>query len=87
MKSNDPRIVYVPLEEATAPRDGAVYMTNRWWSYVEDRGILFYRASPKDRHLSPQCSAQRAVSELVTKRLYPWATIKLIPVVYVNGSD
>ena len=79
---DDPRLVYVPLEKATTPKDGLcnVY-ANRFWVYDEERGVVFFRSSKRDP-LSPQCNQNERVLLHVRSSMYPWCTIRHIPFVF-----
>lgn len=83
MEMDDDRLVFKPEEKVIQPIDGATACVNKWWVYVEGRGVLFFRAHPKSRHLAPQCNDNLFCAEAVRAHLYPWATLKHIPVVYL----
>lgn len=80
---DDDRLVFKPEEKVTQPIDGAIAYCNKWWVYVEGKGVLFFRQHPKSRYLAPQCNDQQICAESVRVHLYPWATLKHIPVVYL----
>lgn len=86
MEQDDPRLVFVKRERATTPIDGGTVLANRWWCFVEGRGVLFYRPTPKAKHLAPQCNWSQDIAERICERLYPWATVEYFPVVYVQAD-
>lgn len=74
-------MTYVPVSEATQPRNG-VYQIRKdyYWSVVDKDGIdciMLYRG------YSPQCNSDKSIVEQVNGRLYPEAKIVQLPVVYV----
>lgn len=89
MERDDPRLVYVPLVEATTPKSGiCTCYQDRWWCMDPERGLIFYRASKRDS-LSPQCNSNQAVVDHSIKRMYPWAEVVFIPWVFerINLQD
>lgn len=76
--------MFCPLDRATAAKDGSTVRADRWWVYQEGKGIVFYRSTPKSGHLAPQCNASEPVADTVRSRLYPWAILKHLPVVYAH---
>ena len=72
-------ISYVSLEDATRePGEGFWYvLTNRWWSYKPDKGLIFYGKSP-------QCNRLKNIADLVTKKCHPGADVIYVPRVYVK---
>lgn len=82
-EQGDERLVFRSEERATTPRDGDTVLADRWWIYVEGKGIFFYRQTPRSRHLIPQCNSNKDCAEVVRARLYPWATLKHFPVIYM----
>lgn len=81
---NDPRIVFKTIEEVSKPMEGMVntYL-NRWWSYDPERGIIFWKPR-KERSLYPQCNHHEGTSRILTAKMYPWATIIHVPVVFTR---
>lgn len=72
-------ITYMTLEDATRePGDGFWnILTDRWWSYEPDKGLLFYRTSP-------QCNRNKGCAEAVMQRCHPDAQLIFVPRVYVR---
>lgn len=77
-------ITYRPLDEVTRdPEEGTwKILTNRWWSYEPDKGLLFYRKSP-------QCNENEGLARKITKLCHPDAEVIFVPRVYLkhNCSD
>ncbi|MEM9468369.1 MAG: hypothetical protein AAGA90_23575 [Actinomycetota bacterium] len=82
------RCTRYPIEEVTAPKDGATALVDRWWVVV-DGCVLGYQAKTDGpgafRHMgSPQCNSDRRV---VDHRLglawgVPGSTVQQIPLVF-----
>lgn len=68
-------VTYVSLDEATTPRDGPV-LTNRWWIYKPDQGIIFVNKYP-------QCNQYQRPMESVRKLIYPDAELIHLDVVFI----
>lgn len=85
----DSRLVFLPVETASEPKDGLPQrcLKDYWWIFEPTRGILFYRQTAKSKHLSPQCNSNRVIAEQIRSRLYPWAEIKQVPKVFVDWTD
>lgn len=82
MERNDPRLVFIPIEQAATPPDGFRFYQvyeNRWWITVDDK-LVFFRARRRDP-LSPQCNPSEGCIRHIQKSLYPWATCVQVPVV------
>lgn len=74
---------YVPIEEATTPRDGEV-ITNRWWVVHPEHGLTFWRLSPKDTYRAPQCNSNEAITRDIASKIHPDHEVRLIPAVYLG---
>lgn len=72
---------YVPLSEATKPKDGEC-LTNRWWVYKPDEGILFVKVAKVN--YSPQCNSNKIITEGIRDKLYPGHDIRYVEVVYLG---
>lgn len=79
---DDKQLVFVPLEEASTPPGGIIEcLKDNFWLYKEGKGILYW----KDKYNSyPQCNINRAVVENIKNRMYPWAEIIYVPVVFMK---
>lgn len=84
MDQSDDRLVFRPESEVTQPIDNSTVYADKWWVYVPDKGIMFFRRTPKSRHLAPQCNSNRDCAEAVRLKLYPWAELRHLPVVYLR---
>jgi len=78
------RILAVPIDALTTPRDGDTY-TNRYWA-VAPSGALFYQ-SAGNRGWSPQCNTDRSATQRLIQHLYPYAQPALIPAAYLGHWD
>ena len=74
------KITKVTIEKATTPFNGAMVMTNRYWIVIDDC-ILFF-----GKNKSPQCNSDQRLAEYINKRLYPEASVKFLPVVYIEHN-
>lgn len=81
VEPTDSRLRFVSIEKAAELKEGIVYCyLNRWWVCHPEKGIIFYR--PEGTHGgSPQCNTREDVTRDMASRLYPWAEVKLLPVV------
>lgn len=84
---NDTRLVFLSEVTASTPKDGAISLVDRWWCYMEGEGLILWRDHPKSKHVSPQCNHSEAVTRMLQKRLYSWADVKLVPVVYLGVRE
>lgn len=74
---------YIDLEWLTTPRNGEC-LVDRWWAFMPDRGVIIHR---RDRMWSPQCNSIKTVAESIAGKLYPGATVVLVPAAYLPESD
>jgi hypothetical protein len=80
---DDPKCVFVPLTEAIVPPNGLIeHLPNKYWAYVEGKGILYFKGSPKSSFMSPQCNSNKEIAEHITEMFYPWATVLFVPSVF-----
>ncbi len=86
VEPNDPRLVFVSLEEAAIAPDGLCqHYKDRWWSYDPERGVIFWK--PERRSLSfPQCNSNEYAARYHGERMYPWAEIKFISSVFTQAN-
>jgi hypothetical protein len=90
IQADDPRLRFIALDKASALKEGIVYCyLNRWWAVHPEKGVIFYRPNKRGHGGSPQCNNNEAIVRQLTARLYPWAEVRLIPVVIerVDPSD
>jgi hypothetical protein len=88
IEENDPKLVFVPLEEATTPPAGLIeHLKDRWWAIHPEKGLIFYKAY--NGNPSAQCNPSETTSRALNEKLYPWAEIKFVPSVFrrVNPHD
>jgi len=87
-EKNDPHIVLLKVEKAIQPLSGRVFCwTDMWWIYdQESDSIVFWnRFSKKDlQRAAPQCNANESLAETIRAKLYPWATLKFLPAVFIE---
>jgi hypothetical protein len=84
MKQDDPHLVFRPVDSLTDPPDGLVQVIkDAWWCSLPDRGLLFYRSTPKSCYLAPQCNRNQDVAEAIRLRFYPWAELVFVPAVFI----
>lgn len=70
-------MIYMSLEDATTPRQGAVCHVNRWWIVHPTKGLTFYRT-----RRSPQCNDWEPGVRDWLKR-FPGHEVRQIPVAYI----
>lgn len=72
---DDPRLLFVPLEEATVPPPGLIeHLKAMWWAVHPTKGLVFY----DKKTMSPQCNSNQAISNRL-RAMYPWAEVRFIP--------
>lgn len=90
ISEDDPRLVFVPIEKATVPPAGLIeHIKDRWWAVHPTKGLVFWKATPRETHLSPQCNRSEVGTREIFYRMYPWAEIQFIPSVFrsIRVSD
>lgn len=89
MNNTSVKYSYVPLDELTTPREGAV-LVDRWWLVDPEKGAIFYE-------FSPQCNSSKTLCESMRRRLsrtpplsanavcnpYDGAVVVFVPVAYI----
>lgn len=102
MDQDDPRIEYMSLEEAARPKQGMVEtLIDYWWPVHPERGIMLFhydRAKEqmdKDRGVvtrkwredgAIQANRNQDIAERVMLKLYPWAEIRQLPLIFIPRS-
>jgi hypothetical protein len=79
IEPNDKNLSFIPLVEATTPRDGTTVLANRWWSVDPERGLLVWR------RYSVQCNHSESIARKIGEKMYPWAETRFMPVVFLPG--
>jgi hypothetical protein len=91
---NDPRLVFVPIEQLAESPGGIVeHIMDCWWQVHPDptKGAVFWNPRP-DKYVIgygiPECDNEKSAAEKRHQK-YPWAEIRFIPDVYcpVNERD
>jgi hypothetical protein len=75
---------FMPMEEATTPRDG-IAMCNRYWVVHPTDGVVFYRLSKGYR--AAQCNHNEEIAKTIRDRIYPGCDVILIPVVFTGAWE
>jgi len=79
---DDPRLVYVSLDELATPKAGIVRsLINDWWSVHPTRGAIFYKADKRSSP-APQCNQNEQTAKLLASKLYPFAQVQQVPVAF-----
>jgi hypothetical protein len=83
MTEDDPRLIYMPLDQVTAATGSVDTIRNAWWTVHPERGLVFWTQTPLRglRSASPQCNTDKNVSDMVSPRMFPWAEVRQIPLV------
>lgn len=79
IEQSDPGLVRLPISEAVVPKDGYVAYVEQWWCCDEDNLIIWRNIG----HDYPQCNRDEVCAERLRKRLYPWAKLARVSVVYL----
>jgi hypothetical protein len=80
--------VFVPIEKATTPPAGLIeHLKDRWWLYIEGKGVAYYRDKRGNRF--PQCSGDKRITESLRTRLFPEAEVRFFPSIFhqINPHD
>lgn len=84
---DDPRLRFLSLEKAAEPVDGFCrIIKDRWWCVHPERGLIFFSLNKRHRPGSPQCNASEQLARSIGLKLYPWAEIRHMPVVYMDAD-
>lgn len=81
--------IYIPIEEATSPKNGEC-LVDRWWSVHPEKGVAFYVrlfGPMKTDEPSPQCNPNKRVSEHINNKLNPDCEVKQISVVFLAHAQ
>ena len=85
---DDPRFVWMTEKDFTAANGIVQTYRNRWWTCHPDTSdILFVHVGlPAGRKASladasPQCNASQDIAFRLMEKAYPWAAIRLVPLV------
>jgi hypothetical protein len=77
MKPED--FIRMPLAELTAPKEGRICMTGRWWLVTKDDHVLFYKS-----YASPQCNFNKEIAERIgSLPPYEGTRAVLVPAAFV----
>ena len=82
MSEDDPRLTFIPIEEAKDSPDGLVWCRkNMWWVVHPEKGLVIYM-----KH-SPQCNRNKASAEHLMSRMYPWAECRFLECVFTRAEE
>lgn len=73
-------------EKLTQPRGNAYVQVyeDAWWPHDEEGNFFFYKLSPKDKHVAPQCNRNQTIAESVGRSVIPgYAGVKQLALAYV----
>jgi len=79
---DDERLRFVPHEKAVKPIHGPCYCYVDMYWCVDDQGSLMFWRPGKSGVVYAQCTFSRALTETIRDRLYPWAEVSHIPLVF-----
>lgn len=84
----DRRLVFLPEEKFLTASGIVMAFHDRWWAaHPETNAILFFHAYLRSGKLadicqaSPQCNSNQTTAEIINKKLYPWASLRFVPLV------
>ena len=78
----DKRLAFIdPDNQKHSP--GMDALINNWWVYHPIKGCVFFRQDWGD---FPQCHLSKSIVLRVQKTMYPWAIVKLVPIVHYWSS-
>jgi hypothetical protein len=71
--------ILVPVSDITTPQPGRIVYGPRWWAVTDDDEVLFFQ-----RYTSPQCNADKAIVEHLTKNYNGIkTTARFLPLAYL----
>lgn len=70
-------MIYMPLDEATTPKQGRTCHVDRWWIVHPEKGLTFYKS-----RRSPQCNDWEHGAREWARR-FPGHEVRKIPVAYI----
>lgn len=83
IEETDPRLHFVPIEDAIFPPPGLIeHLKDRWWIIHPSRGLVFWKPHPREDFHAPQCNSNKAVTEHLGEKMYPWAEVRFLPSVF-----
>lgn len=83
MNQDHPSLEFWPEDRWVTSKGQVEAIHDAYWMTNDKGEIVFYKVG---RDLSPQCNRALNVAEHVRDKIYPWATIKQIPLVLVPLS-
>ncbi len=87
VEKDDPRLVFIPLEDAIVAPDGLCnHFKDHWWSYDPERGLIFWSPNTRHTHRFPQCNGREHTARSLQERMYPWAETKFVPSVFIKAT-
>jgi hypothetical protein len=87
IKQDDPRLLWVTILEAVKLLDGDITVYRDHWWVVGEKGILFWSPTAKQTFRHPQCNLSEDIAVRIRNKLFPWADIMKIPVVYRRREE
>jgi len=78
----DPRWIWLPIEDAEQAYDGDRVFMDKWWICTH-KGLAFWSANRKRSFAHPQCNNNEVVATTIRNKLYPWAEVRKYHKVYV----
>jgi len=79
VSEDDPRLIFVSIEEATVPPSGLInHIKDHWWAVHPTKGLIFWH----QRHRAPQCNSNKHTARRLQQQFYPWAECRFIPSVF-----
>lgn len=87
---DDKRLIFKPVESLIVPPRGIIqHYKDCWWCCDDERGLLFWKSSDRDRHISAQCNSNELVTRSLISTMYPWAVARCFPSIFmpVNIND
>jgi hypothetical protein len=81
---DDPRLVFQPFD-AEPPAGLCMHYKNSYWACHSEKGLILWRAHPRETALSPQCNTQELVAKMFVQKMYPWAEVRFIPSAFVRS--
>lgn len=85
-KIDETKLRFLTLEKAAEPIDGLCrVIKDSWWCVDTERGLIFYSISRRGDGV-PQCNTNEQLARSLCAKLYPWATVQHVPLVFVRAD-
>ena len=86
IQQDDHRIVRIPVSKYSTPSKGLAFnYVDQFWTYEEETDSVFFWKPDKHTYIfaHPQCNSKESNALHLQKQLYPWGSVRRIPLISV----